>query len=61
MTATAPSGSRFTFRDDEELDRTRIMAARLLVRQANLLKHDIDPDVAAVAQRSLPEELPKAG
>ena len=61
MTATTPTASRFTFRDDAEREQTRIMAARLLVRQAKLLKHAVDPDIDAVAQRPLPEELPKAG
>ncbi|MDT0262503.1 hypothetical protein [Jatrophihabitans lederbergiae] len=60
MTATA-TPSRFTFRDDAELETARTMLARLLVRQAKLLKHDVDPKVAADAGRPLPEELPKAG
>lgn len=61
MTITATAGTQFTFRDDAERDRTRTMAARLLVRQAKLLKHDVDPEVAADAQRPLPEEFPRAG
>jgi hypothetical protein len=56
MTATTPIASRFTFRDDAEREQARVMAARLLVRQAKLLKHDVDPEIAAVAQRPLPDE-----
>lgn len=51
---TATTGPRFTFRDEDEADETRIRAARLLVRQAELLHHDVDPDIAADAQRPLP-------
>ena len=61
MTATTPTASRFTFRDDAERDQARIMAARLLVRQAKLLNHDVDPGIASDAQRPLPDDLPRAG
>lgn len=61
MTATTTSPARFTFRDDAERDTARIMLARLLVRQANLLKHDVDPKIAADATRPLPDELPQVG
>lgn len=59
MTTTATD--RFTFRDEGERDTGRIMLARLLVRQAEFLKHEVDPQVAADAARPLPEELRAAG
>ena len=53
MTTTA--ADRYTFRDDER-EAGRIMLARLLVRQAELLKHDVDPRVVSDASRPLPDE-----
>jgi hypothetical protein len=61
MTATALPPARFTFRDDAERETARIMLARLLVHQARMLRHDIDPKVAADAARPLPAELSIAG
>lgn len=61
MTVTAATPARFTFRDDAERDTARIMLARLLVRQAKLLKHGIDPGVAAGAAQPLPDEVPNPG
>ena len=57
---TTASADRFTFRDDRERETGRIMLARLLVRQAEYLKHDVDPQVAADAARPLPDELRNA-
>lgn len=54
MTTTATD--RYTFRDDDEREAGRIMLARLLVRQAELLKHEVDPRVASDASRPLPDE-----
>lgn len=54
MTTTA--ADRYTFRDDDEREAGRIMLARLLVRQAELLKHEVDPQVASDASRPLPDE-----
>ncbi len=59
MTTTATG--RYTFRHDSERDAGRIMLARLLVRQAELLKHEVDPRVASDASRPLPDELRTAG
>lgn len=52
------TGPRFTFRNEQERDRARIMAARLPVRQAKLLKHSIEPDIAADARRPRPKDSP---
>jgi len=59
MTTTATG--RYTLRDEGERDAGRIMLARLLVRQAELLKHEVDPRVASDASRPLPDELRTAG
>ena len=59
MTATAPE--RYVPDYDSERDTARIMLARLLVRQAEFLKHEVDPRIAADAARPLPDELRTAG
>lgn len=43
--------------EDHDRDTGRIMLARLLVRQAKLLKHDVDPLIANDASRPLPDDL----
>ena len=54
MAATSPDR-----RMDSEVERDtgRIMLARLLVRQAEYLKHDVEPWIVADATRPLPDEL----
>ena len=42
---------------EQERDTARIMLARLLVRQAGYLKHDVEPWIVADAARPLPDEL----
>ena len=42
---------------EDERDTTRIMLARLLMRQAQFLKHEVEPWVVADAARPLPDEL----
>ncbi len=59
MTATAPE--RYVPDYDSERDTARIMLARLLVRQADFLKHEVDPRIAADAARPLPDEYRSAG
>lgn len=54
--STSASWPGWTFRDDTERQETRIRLARLLVRQAKLLKHDVDPSVLADAARPLPDD-----
>lgn len=53
---TTAAADRYTFRDGDERETGRIMLARLLVRQAELLKHEVDPQVASDASRPLPDE-----
>ena len=55
-TRTPPTWAGWTFRDDAEREQTRTRLARLLVRQAGLLRHAVDPDVQAAADRPLPED-----
>lgn len=59
MTASAPD--RYAPDYDSERATARIMLARLLVQQAEFLKHEVDPRIAADAARPLPEELRAAG
>ena len=59
MSPTAPDLYALDY--DSERDTARIMLARLLVRQADYLKHDVDPRIAADAARPLPDELRNTG
>ena len=54
MAATAPDRRTDS---EQERDTARIMLARLLVRQAEFLEHDVEPWIMTDAARPLPDEL----
>jgi hypothetical protein len=57
---TSSLTERFRSSSPGEQERALILGARLLVKQARILGHDVDPEIAARAGRTLPEDQPKA-
>lgn len=54
MTATgATGGPQLTFRNEAERKTTKVLLARALVKQAQFLRHPVDPQVQADANTTL--------